>query len=154
MQRKKEMEDQIVALKEELRTKEETLKKNTEDLRGQIQEGLRAKGLSQGAMMYDTIIEQMTLNIEEEQMRLDSGFALLHPVYLYQKSERWKEIQTIRTEKALTNMKDNLKEVETRVEEVKELIKEQNTRIVERRPKILEEIKELEAKNKSQSYIG
>ena len=154
MQRKKETENQIVALKAELAQNEETLKKNTENPKGQIQVGLRGKGMPQGAMMYDSLLEQMRLDIEEEQMRFDSGFVIFTPSFEFQKTPRWREMQVIRSKKALKNMKFNLDEVEKRVADVEKDVAEQTERIKKRNPQILEDIKALETKNKSQSYIG
>ena len=150
----KEDQEELVRLKEELETNEEILKKNLEDTKGQIQQGLYKKGLPQGGMMYDSLIEQMKLNIEEEEMLISAGFEVLTPAYEFQKSSRWKEIQMIKSKKALINMKNNLEEVEKQVAEVTNKILLQNDNIKSRNPLILELINKLEGKTSKPNYIG
>ena len=153
-ERNKEKEEHLASLKEELAQNESTLKKNLEDPKGQIQIGLRGAGMPQGSMMYDSLIAQMKLDIEEEKMRNDSGFVLLNPSFEFQKSDRWREMQMIRSDKALKNMESNLEEVEKRVAEVEKAVADQTIRLTNRNPQIVEELKTLEQNAKDQNYIG
>lgn len=152
-------EVKIKSLVEELKANDEILKKNHENTREQIQIGLYKEGYSQANPMYDSFIERMELDLEEAQLKLDSGIVVEHPTFNFQTNPRWIEIQIILHNRNIVAIKSNLEDINEMLEKVKKLIVEQNERIKTRRFQIIEELKELkvdvsEYVNKVPDYIG
>src|SRR3990167_8115277 len=136
-------EQKINSLREEIERNDKILKNNTENLRNQIQEGLYKRGFPVGSAWYDSLLEKLKLDIEEANLKLDSGFEVLNPQFTFQKNPRWIELQILFHQKNLEAIKSNMKEVEDNAEAVKQEINEQNERIVARRSQILEELEAL-----------
>lgn len=146
-------------LKREIKENDLVLKKNHEKTKEQIQVGLYQKGYPQGNPMYDSYIDKMKLDLEDAQIRIDSGLKLINPTFEFQTDPRWVEIQKECIKRNIKAIKGNLEEVEKRVEEVKKDIVAQNQRINLRRIQIIEDLKK-QGENVSEfiekvpSYIG
>ena len=152
-------ENKIPRLKEEIGRNDEILMKNKENYRQQVQAGLFDKGLSQSSPMYDTLIIKMEYDIEVEQIKLDSGFKCINPVYEFQGDGRIAEINVNMSKKHIKALKDNLKEIKQNLGEVKNDITKQAEFIKNRRVQILEELGKLgedvsELKKKAPDYIN
>lgn len=148
----------IDKLKKELIKNDEILKKNTEKPRIQIQRRMIEGGMPDSAM-YDNLLEKMKTDVEEIQIKIDSGYKVINPLYQFQTNERWIEIQLDSVKKSIKVMKENVKLIEENVERVKKEVTEQTARIKERRIHIIEELGKLgedvsELKNSSPNYIG
>lgn len=146
-------------LRTELEKNDEILRKNIEETRKQVQEGLYKKGYPIGTAWYDSLLEKMKLDVEEIQIKLDSNFEVVNPQFVFQKNPRWVEIQMLFHKKNLEAIKSNIKEIEENVEAVKQDITEQNERITARRNQILEELEKLgqdisEFTKQNHDYIG
>lgn len=140
----KRFDKKIKDLKDELQKIDEIMKKNAEDLRGQIQIGLHGgRRISEGSPMWDTLIDRITLECEEIQIKLDSGFKPINPQFEYQRNQRWIEIQKEFHERSLKAMKENLMSLQSDVEKVKQAIAEQTERIKSRRVQIIEELQKI-----------
>ena len=85
----------------------------------------------------------MRLDIEEANLKLDSGFQIVNPQFTFQQNPRWIELQIMFHKKNIDAIRENLKEIEDNVEAVRQEINEQNERIVARRSQILEELEAL-----------
>ncbi len=152
-------ENKIKSLWKELEDKSELLKRNKEQFHLQVQVGLLHKGYPQGNPMYHTWIERTKMELEEDQMKIDSKLKIINPMFEFQNNKRWKEIQIKMTTRKIKATKENLKLVEQQVEEVKNDITAQNEKIKNRRVQILEELEKLgedvkELKKKAPDYIN
>ena len=152
-------ENKIRNLREELERNDRILKNNTENLRNQIQEGLYKKGFPVGSAWHDSLIEKMKFDIEEANLKLDSGFKVVNSQFEFQQNPRWIELQMLFHKKNLDAIKENLKEIEDNVEGVKQEISEQSERMIARRSQILEELEKLGEdisgfKKQNHDYIG
>jgi len=136
-------EQKIKNLREELERNDNILKNNTENLRNQIQEGLYKRGFPVGSAWHDSLVEKMKFDIEETNLKLDSGFKIIHPQFEFQTNPRWIELQMLFHKKNLEAVQENIKEIEHNVEDVRQEINEQSERIVARRSQILEELENL-----------
>lgn len=150
---------QIKALKEELKNGEEVYKRNTEQENIQIQAALYGAGYPKGAPMWDVLLDNLDSDQKELKMKIDSGFAVVSPVFLYQTSDEWQKHQLKIHEKNLETVKTNIKEVKKNVETAKQAINLQNERIVARKAQIVEELKKLGVDDKklkadAPDYIG
>ena len=149
----------IPALKKELKVNDEVLKKNHENTNQQIQIGLYQKGFPQTSPMYDSLLEKMKLDLEDAQIKLDSGLKLMNPTFEFQTNPRWVEIQKEYHKQNIKAIGNNVKEILKQVEEVKKGITTQNERIKARRIQIIDELKDLkedvsEFADKTPNYIG
>lgn len=152
-------EIKIKNLREELERNDRIIEKNEKELRNQIQEGLYKKGYPVGSAWYDSMLEKMKLDVEEQQIKVNSGFKVVNPQFTFQQEPRWIEIQTIFHKKNLEALKETIKELENNVEIVQQEINEQNERVIARRSQILEELEALgqdisEFTKKNHDYIG
>ena len=101
----------------------------------------------------------MKLDIEEAQIKVDSGFSIVIPTFTFQRSKRWLEIQMEFNKRNIKAIKENLEEIEKQVIDAKAELKEQNQRINLRRIQIIEELKKAgedvsEFTGKTPDYIG
>lgn len=158
-QTKKDKKEMIIALKKELKANDDLFKKNTEKYDEQVQIALYGRGYPQNSPMYDHMISNMKLDIEEISIAIEGGFKVLHPMFDFHTNPRWQEIQGIKKARDLEALKHNLKEIENNVDEVKNDIVAQNGRMKERRIQILEDLEALgedvkKLKEASPDYIG
>lgn len=153
-------EQRIEDLKKELREKDERLKANLDEPKLAIQIGLIKKGLIKpDSAMHDAVLERMKFDLEEAKIMIDSGMEMLEPLYTYQKDKRWINLQLDKQKEFADNLKQDIKEIESKVSEMANEINAQNGRIKERRIHILEDLEKLgfdvkELKNGSPNYIG
>ena len=152
-------EVRIPALKEELKRNDEILKNNHENFREQMQIGLYKEGYPQSASMYDSFMEKMELDLEEDQLKLKSGLIVLSPTFEFQNNPRWIAIQKILYERNIKTLQDNLQDLQKMIDKVKKIIAEQGKRIKLRRLQIIDILKELkvdvtEFTEKTPDYIG
>ena len=152
-------EIRIPQLKEEIKRNDEVLRKNHEETDKQIQVGLYQKGYPPTSPMYNTMIEKMKLDREEAQIKLDSNFEIMNPVFQFQTNSRWKEIQKTYHKRNIKAIDEGLVELEKQVAEVRADVEKQNQRINLRRIQIVEELKKSgedvsEYTGKTPSYIG
>jgi len=152
-------EVRIPKLKEEIKDNDAVLRRNNEDLRMQIQQGLYKEGYPQTGAMYDTFIDKMELDLEETQIRIDSKLEILSATFKFQLDPRWVEIQLEGYKKNIKALKENLEDIQAMVIKVTKDISEQNERIKARRIQIIEILKDLKVDvsefiGKSPDYIG
>ena len=148
----------IDELTKELKGNDEVLKKNHENLRNQVQEGLYKLGFPVGSAWYDSMLELMKMEAEETKIKLDN-LEVLNPTFKFQTVPRWLEIQRKMNEKNLKAKEENIKEIEKNVKQVKEDIEKQNQRIKFRRIQIIDilisyKVDVSEFTDKVPSYIG
>ena len=152
-------EVKIKNLREELERNDRILEKNENNLRNQIQEGLYKKGYPVGSAWYDSMLEKMRLDVQELNLKLDSGFEPKYPQFYFQLNPKWIELQMLFHKKNLEAIKENIKELEHNVEIIQQEITEQTERVTERRSQVLEELEKLgqdisEFTKKNHDYIG
>ena len=152
-------EIKIKNLREELERNDRILEKNEKGLRNQIQEGLYKKGYPVGSAWYDSMLEKMKMDIQEINLKLDSGFEAKYPQFYFQLNPKWIELQMLFHKKNLDAIKENIKELEHNIEIVQQEINEQTERVTARRNQILEELEVLgqdisEFTKKNHDYIG
>ena len=134
--------ERIEEIGKELKANEEILAKNKNQYKLQVQMGLIRKGFPPN-MMYDSLLEKLGIEIEEMNIKLDSKFEVVHPMFRFQSEPRWRAIQIEVTEKQLKQHRDNIEEIQKRVVEVKKEVAAQTIRIEARNKDIKEELKKL-----------
>ena len=159
LQKDKRKKKTVKELKQELKENDEVLKKNHEKPKEQVQVGLYQLGYPPGSPMYDSYLDKMRLDMEDAQIKVDSKLEVLNPIWLFQTSKRWKEIQLEYHKRNIKALKNNIAEVGKQVEKVKKAITVQNERIKARRIQIIDQLKELkvdvsEFTGKVPDYIG
>jgi len=133
----------IKELRKELVNNDDLYKKNKEQYRVQVQVALCQRGLPQGSPMYDSILEQKALELQEEKIKNDYGFIPINPIYKFQADLKLIKIQKQFSDKRIIALESNIKEIETQLSEVEIEIVAQNGRIEERRIQIIEDLKSL-----------
>ena len=142
-QKKIKNKKQIDDITKEINDSAELLKRNISEPKMAVMIGLRQRHINLG-IMYDELIDNLKIDIEELKIIDDSGFKVLNPIFQYQIDKRWLEIQCINNKNKLEKQKAGLEQLEKDVEEVKVQIEEQNARIKSRRLVLIEELKKLE----------
>lgn len=155
----KKKKKQVEALLKELNDSDDVYKRNKENHRVQVQAGLVRRHYPQTGKMYDLLLEDIKEEIAINQVKIDTGMQVIHPVFAFEASKIWADLQVNHLKRRNDNLKADVTEIEKNVEEVRQEIEEQNARILARRVQIIEQLDKFgydtqDLKKKAPDYIG
>ena len=153
----KQKEIRKTALKDELDLINEFFELYKEHPTSQIQVELyKKKVLTQGAPMYDELLESQEVELEEQKIKLEHKFESDYPNFKFMADDRWKALMMKVASRKKESIEQNIKDLNEIVEETKKEIQEEKAVKDKRVAQIKEELKELGVKfpKDELSYIG
>ena len=138
-------QNEVNSIVHEIRTGDEILKRNTENKDAQVYMGLlKSYGYSQNNPMPKKLLERMEMDLEETRIKLE-GMEVINPAYKFQTDPRWVKKQVEMTEKHKDALVETISQLNEQIEEIEKALLEQNERIKERKTVLLDRLKQLKA---------